>query len=126
MLLKEIDYLLDLERELLLRKTTRIVDLPKAGRQRVDAYALVWDWYDRIAAYRHGPGEALIKQNWQACIDQEGLCASDALVRLVYVYAEGAERLGLDVVQDSVALQVAQTRMAAWRDRKALRQSGTG
>ncbi|MCA8883373.1 MAG: hypothetical protein KDA50_06455 [Rhodobacteraceae bacterium] len=123
MLLTEIDFLMDLERELLLRKRTRIVDLPKTGRQPVEAYALVWDWYDRLLTYRHSAGEDQIKRNWQACMDEEGLNAADALVRLVYVYVEGAERLGLDLVGDDVRLEVAQKHMAAWRKRR--QESGT-
>lgn len=126
MLLKEMDFLFDLEREVLLRKKTRIVDLPRMDRCHVKAYALVWDWYDRLVSYRHGAGEDRIKRNWQACMDQEDLSASDALVRLVYVYAEGAERLGIDFAEGSVALKVAQKNNAAWRERKSLRQSSIG
>lgn len=117
MLLKESDFLMDLEQERLLRKQTRIVDLPKAGRQHVEAFALVWTWYDRLLSYKHSAGEDQIKQNWQACMDEENLTASDALVRLVYVYTEGAERLGLDIADDPVALRAARKRQTAWRAR---------
>lgn len=126
MLLKEIDFLMDLEREALLRQKTRIVYLPQSDRCHVTAYALVWDWYDKLVHYRHGAGEDRIKQNWQACMDEEGLSASDALVRLVYVYAERAERFGLDITDDNVALNVAQRHNAAWRGRKSQRQSSNG
>jgi len=57
---------------------------------------------------------------------EEGLSASDALGRLVYVYAKRAERLGLDLIGDDTQLRIARKRQAAWRDRKAKRQSSSG
>ncbi|MGJ8629396.1 MAG: hypothetical protein ACSHXB_20785 [Sulfitobacter sp.] len=126
MILKEIDYLLELEREILLRRHTRHSDLPSVGSQRVDAYAFIWGWYDRLVNNTRSVSEDQLKFDWQACMDEEKLDASDALVRLVYVYIEAAERLGLDFAQDNVALNVAQKQMAKWRDHKARRQVGKG
>lgn len=126
MSLKEIDFLLDLTNERLLRKLRRSIDLPQSGRQQIDAYALVWDWYDHLLSYRHGAGEDAIKANWEACMSEEGITASEALVRLVYVYAERAERVGLDLQDSDVTFAVAQKRQAAWRNRKVLRQSSNG
>lgn len=122
MLLKENDFLMDLEQERLLRKETRIIDLPKAGRQHVEAFALVWNWYDRVLSYRHSAGEDQITQNWQACMDEENLNASDALVRLVYVYAQGAERLGLGIADEPAAVRAARKHQAAWRARNQRHQ----
>ena len=95
MLLKEVDFLLDIETERFLRKESRTITLPRSGRQTVEAYRLVWQCYDRLLAYRHSAGEERIKQNWEACLAEEGLNASDALVRLTYVYLERMERVGV-------------------------------
>ncbi|MGJ8628271.1 MAG: hypothetical protein ACSHXB_15025 [Sulfitobacter sp.] len=124
--MKEIDYLLDAEREVLLRKQTRYIDLYDTNPVRVDAYALVWAWYDRLVNNTHSITEDQLKFDWQACMAEEKLEASDALARLVYVYIEGADRLGLDFTEDRIGLNVAQKQMAKWRDRKAQRQRDTG
>ena len=122
----ETDFLLDITIERLLRHHSRVIDLPQSGPQQIEAYALVWQWYDHLLNYKHGAGEDKIKQNWEACMAQEELSAPDALVRLVYVYAERAERLGLDLVGDNTPLKIARKHQAAWRDRKAKRQSSNG
>lgn len=123
MLLNEIDYLLDIETERLLRKESRAINLPQSGRHFVEAYALVWQCYDRLLAYRHSAGEERIKRNWEACMAEEGLNASDALVRLTYVYQERMERVGLDLTDGSVVLDMARKRRGAWLDRKSKRQA---
>ncbi|MEM6890784.1 MAG: hypothetical protein AAGA74_16200 [Pseudomonadota bacterium] len=123
MFLEETKFLLDIETERLLRKQSRTITFPNSGLQTVEAYAVVWQFYDRLLAYRHGAGEERIKQNWAACMAEEGLCASDALVRLVHVYLERIERVGLDITESSVVSKVAQRRRGAWVARKARRQT---
>ena len=123
MLLKEVDFLLDIETERFLRKESRTITLPRSGRQTVEAYRLVWQCYDRLLAYRHSAGEERIKQNWEACLAEEGLNASDALVRLTYVYLERMDRVGLDLTGGSDVRNVARKRRGAWSDRKAKRQA---
>lgn len=122
----ETDFLLDITTERLLRHHSRVIDLPQSGPQKIEAYALVRRWYDHLLSYKHGPEEEKIKQNWEACMDEEGLSASDAFVRLVYVYAERAERLGLDLIDDDTQVRIARKHQAAWRDRNAKRQSSSG
>lgn len=121
MLLKEFDFLLDLERDVLLRKTTRTIILPKSGRQDVAVFALVWNWYDRLISFEFGINEDKLKHFWQRCMDEEDLNASDALVRLVFENLEGYLRDGIDIIDHSVTLEIAQERTADWRNRKALR-----
>jgi hypothetical protein len=126
MTMTETDFLLDIVTERLLRHRSRLINLPKSGPQEIEAYALVWRWYDYLLTYKHGAGEEKINQNWEACMAEEGLSASDALVRLVYVYAERSERLGLDLIGDDTPIKIARQRHAAWRNRKAKRQSSNG
>lgn len=123
----ETDFLLDITAERLLRHQSRIIALPTSGPQQIEAYALVWQWYDHLLSYKHGAGEKKIKQNWEACMEEDGLSASDALTRLVYVYAQRAERLGLDLISDDdTQLRIARKHQAAWRDRNVKRQSSNG
>jgi len=121
--LKDIDYLLDLEREHLLQHETRWVDLPEAGRQRVEAFRLVWRWYDHLVAFDYGLSEDRLLHFWRRCIDEEALDPATALVRLVFELVQGSARDGINIADHNLALEVAQTRMAAWRARKAARPS---
>ncbi|SMX28200.1 hypothetical protein TRP8649_02315 [Pelagimonas phthalicica] len=121
MFLSELNFLMDLEREILLRKQVRQVELPGAGSHQVEAYALIWHWYDRLASFEFGVGEAKLRHYWQRCIDEENLSPSNALIRLVYVFTEGYQRDGIDIANHNLTLDLAQKHMAAWRERKARR-----
>lgn len=126
MVLKELNYLLDAERELLLRKSTRVIDFPTHGKKTVETFTLVWSWYDRLLTRKRSVGEAKLLRTWEACMDEEQLSAPDALVRLTYVYVEGADRIGLDLLDDGIKLRVAKDRMTRWQTRKDQRASGNG
>ncbi|WP_299628373.1 hypothetical protein [uncultured Tateyamaria sp.] len=119
MILQNIDYLMDREREVLLKTCIRYIELPISGRQRIEAYDLVWTWYDRLLAYPHGNDEDRLHHFWERCIVEEGCTPSDALVRLVYEILEGYDERGVDIIDDAIALNIAHERMAAWRARKA-------
>lgn len=118
MLLQNIDYLMEREREVLLRTRTRYIDLPVSGRKRIEAYDLVWTWYDRLVAYPYGNDQPRLHHFWERCINEECLSPSDALVRLVFEIIEGYDERDIDVVDDTLTLDIARERMANWRERK--------
>ncbi|MGH1354496.1 MAG: hypothetical protein ACRBBS_05400 [Thalassovita sp.] len=54
-------------------------------------------------------------------MEEENLTPANALIRLVYVFAEAYQRDGIDVVDYNLTRDLAQRHMAAWRERKAVR-----
>lgn len=119
-ILDDIDVLLDLEREAWLRKESRSVAFDGQIR-RVESFALIWVWYDRLCAFRFGLGEERIKHYWQACMAEERLDAPSALIRVIAHLMRGYARAGVDIVDINIARDIAQKRMARWRDRRARR-----
>lgn len=119
MLVQNVEYLLERSQELLLRPKSRVIDLPVSGRQTIEAYALVWDWYDHIVAYPYGNDQDRLYHFWERCIAEEGCSPSDALVRLVFELVEGYDADGVEIAEHNLALDVAKERLANWRSIRA-------
>ena len=119
MLVQNVEYLLERSQEVLLRPKSRVVDLPVSGRQSVEAYALVWDWYDLILAYPYGNDQDRLFHFWERCIAEEGLSPADALVRLVFEIVEGYDAGGVEIADHNLALDIAKERLANWRAGRA-------
>ncbi len=53
-----IEYLIEREREENFRTSTRTLTFPDGETRRIEAYRLVWAWFDRAIAFEFGPTEA--------------------------------------------------------------------
>lgn len=52
-----LSYLIEREKEEMFRTSTRTLDFPDGETRKIEAYRLVWSWFDRVIAYRFGPDE---------------------------------------------------------------------
>ncbi len=116
-------YLVDRENEELFRTAVRSLTFPEGETRRIEAYRLVWSWYDRLIAYEYGSTEDNILQATLDCSAEEGLELPDALGRVVNYMVELRESGGMDVTDDPLQLNLAQEAMSRFHSRKAARRS---
>ncbi len=118
-----LNYLVERENEEMFRTTVRSLTFPDGETCRIEAYRLVWSWYDRLIAYEFGPDEDRILTLARQCSAEEDLPLSDALGRVVNYLLESYESMGLDVTDDPLELNLAQQPISQFHNRKAARRS---
>lgn len=105
------------------RTTVRSLTFHDGETHRIQAYRLVWSWYDRLIAYEYGSTEENILQATLDCSAEEGLKLPDALGRVVNYMVELRESGGMDVTDDPLQLNLAQEAISRFHSRKAARRS---
>ncbi|WP_193169965.1 hypothetical protein [Nisaea nitritireducens] len=113
-----IEYLIEREREENFRTSTRMIKFPDGETRRVEAYRLVWTWFDRALAFEFGPKEAGILNTVLECATEEGLPIDQALGRVVDYYVRRWEARGLDLTDHNPQLTLARRRMQRFQERK--------
>lgn len=116
-------YLIDRENEEMFRTTIRSLTFPDGETHRIEAYRLVWSWYDRLIAYEYGSTEENILQATLDCSVEEKLELADALGRVVDYMVKIREAGGMDVTDDPLELNLAQKAVSRFHSRKAARRS---
>jgi hypothetical protein len=114
------EHLIEREREENFRTSTRSLEFPDGETRTIEAYRLIWTWYDRIIAHPIGPDEdeiltlALETQAWDGCIFDV------AIGRVVETILKDFENWpeGFDFTDDLLKSNLAKRHMAAFRERK--------
>ena len=115
-------YLIEREQEEQFRTTTRNLTFPDGETRRIEAYRLVWRWYDRALAYTYGPTEAEILNLTLECSKEENIPLGEALGKVLdYMIATG-ENQGLDYTDDSIEQLVAKRGADKFYNRKRSNQ----
>lgn len=112
------DYLIERENEEMFRTSTRALIFPNGEERRVEAYRLVWRWFDRSIAYEFGFDEHEILDLTAKCEVEENLPVGQALGRVLNYVIQSAEAEGLDYTDDNLALLLAQRGIQSFGDRK--------
>lgn len=118
----DLHYLIEKQREEELRTSSRSIKFADGAVKRIEAYRLVWDWYDRLLACPYTFDEEEIIAMIPRCAEHEGQSLSDALTRVVSVLVGRLDRDGIDVTDNTLQLDLAREQMARWDARKADRQ----
>ena len=119
-----LDRLLERDHEDSLRTTKRKLDFPDGTTREIDAYRVVWRWYDNLIAYEFAADAPEILDYVLRCMEHQGCDEAEALGLVVEYLVIGTEHRGGDVTDDNLALQLAQRQKDKWRDRKRGQPSG--
>lgn len=106
-----LEYLIKREREENFRTSTRTLTFPDGKTRRIEAYRLVWAWFDRAIAFEYGPTEDQILATTLKCAAEEGLPLDQALGCVLNYYVQNGEAAGLDYTDHNAKLLLAKTRM---------------
>ena len=118
----ELNYLIDREREEELRTDTRALMFANGESHRIEAYRLVWTWFDRLVECDYTFDKDEIIAMVPRCADHENLDYQDALTRVVSVLVARLDREGIDITDDTLGLDIAREQLAKWNARKPKRQ----
>lgn len=118
-----LDHVLERDREEALRTTTRVLDFPDGTTRKVEAYRVVWRWFDHLCAYEFAADAPEILGYAQKTMAQKNYDEGEALALVVDYLVTGTEERGGDVTDDNPALMLAKSQMDTWRQRK---DTGTG
>lgn len=114
-----LNVLMERDREEALRVSIRKLDFPDGTIRDLEAYRVVWRWYDNLIAYGFAAnaGEILKYVLWT--MEDRGCDEGEALGLVVEYLVIGTEQHGGDVTDDNVALQIAKSQMDKWNARKS-------
>ena len=112
------EYLIERQREEDFRTSMRNLAFPNGETHRVEAYRLVWTWFDRFTAYEFGLSEEEILGFTLKCRNEESLPLGQALGRVVEYFVRHWEEGGMDITDDPIALMTAKRALGRFYDRK--------
>lgn len=113
-----IEYLIEREREENFRTSTRTLTFPDGETRRIEAYRLVWAWFDRAIAFEFGPTEAQILATTLKCATEENLPIDQALGCVLNYYVRSGEAAGLDYTDHNVPIMLARQGVQRFHERK--------
>lgn len=119
-----IDYLIEREREENFRTSARTLTFPDGETRRIEAYRLVWTWFDRAIAYEFGPSEPDILATTLDCAKEENLPLEAALGRVLDYIVRQDEAAGMDYTDDNPELFLAKRAIRKFHARKAAGKGG--
>lgn len=102
-----LEYLIEREREENFRTSPRTLTFPDGETRRIEAYRLVWTWFDRAIAFEFGPTEDQILDTALKCAAEENLPLDQALGRVLNYYVQSGEAAGLDYTDHNLQLMLA-------------------
>ena len=114
----DLHYLIEQEREEELRTASRTIPFADGETHRIKTYRLVWRWYDRLCECPYTFDEDEIIAMVPRCSEHEGLDLPEALTRVVAVLVGRLDRLGIDITDDHISIDLARQRMTDWEVRK--------
>tara|TARA_B100002003_G_scaffold244784_1_gene271439 strand:- start:6343 stop:6699 length:357 start_codon:yes stop_codon:yes gene_type:complete len=112
------DLLFERDREDALRVSTRPLDFPDGICREVEAYRVVWRWYDNLLAYAFAADAPEILGYVLRTMEAQGCDEREALGRVVEYLVIGTEQRGGDLTDDNLPLQLARRQLEAWRTRR--------
>lgn len=110
--------LIERDQEEALRVSSRTLTFPDGVTREIDAYRVVWAWFDRCAAYEFAPDAEALLQSTLDCAAEEGCEIGAALARVIDHVVAKTEALGGDITDDNLARLVAQRGLAAFNGRR--------
>lgn len=113
-----LDYLMARDQEEVLRTTARRLRFPDGETRRVEAYRLIWSWFDRAIAYEFGPDQDELLGLTIKCAEEEALPLGRALGRVLNYVIERDEARGMDYTDDNVALLLAKRAVTTFHKSK--------
>jgi len=117
-----LDYLIDREHEEMLRVSSRTLTFPDGETRRIEAYRLVWAWFDRIVASSHVTDEAKLLEMTLAWANEKAVPLETAFGQLIECVVKTGETLGVDYTDDTIPLTIARDQIARFHSRKERRQ----
>ncbi len=115
------DYLIERQKEEDFRTSTRTLTFPNGESHRVEAYRLVWTWFDRFKAYEFGLSEEEILDHTLHCHEADDLPLGTALGRVVDYFVRDWEASGMDVTDDPLEMALARRGVQRFHERKRSR-----
>ncbi len=101
------DYLVEREQEENFRTSVRELKFPDGVTRKVEAFRLVWTWYDRTLAYEYAPDQDELLTYTLNTSRLNDMALGEALGWLLNDYAAWIEALGGDYTDDNLELLVA-------------------
>lgn len=99
--------LLERDREVALRATTRRLTFPDGKPRDVTAFRFVWRWVDRLAAYPFSPGQEVLLADVQRHAERTGSSLDDALGEVAQAWVAFIETQGGDVTDEDLEVVIA-------------------
>ena len=112
------DYLIQRENDEMFRTSVRRLTFPDGVVREVEAYRLVWTWFDRSIAYEFGLEEDEILDLTVKCAEQEELELGPALGRVLDYTVSEIEASGGDYTDDNIELLLAKRGLRNFYERK--------
>lgn len=121
------NYLMEREKDNLLRTATRTLKFPDGTRRKVTAYRLCWVWFDRILGPYFGHEEQELLGFVLKCMETEGVDEGEALRQVLeHVVWEDEVQMGVDYTDDPFLADVARAQIKNFEARKKRRSGGHG
>ena len=117
-----LEYLIEREREENFRTSPRTLTFPDGETRRIEAYRLVWTWFDRAVAFEYGPTEDQILATTLKCAAEENLPLDQALARVLNYYVQSGEAVGLDYTDHNIQRLLASQAQRTFHQRKRTMQ----
>ena len=112
-----LDYLEEREKEEWFRTSTRELEFPDGTTQRVEAYRLVWTWFDRSCAYEFGLDAPEILTTAPRAQAAENVDIGTAIGLALNYHVRNLEAQGADHTDDPIALTLAKRGVQAFHER---------
>jgi len=113
-----LNYLIDRENEEMLRASTRVLSFPDGETRTIQTFRLVWRWYDRLLQNSMTYNEPMVLQQALDWATNHDMPIDKALTDLVGYTIQGLECDGIDLVDDTIKLDIAKRAMERWSARK--------
>lgn len=110
-----IDYLIEREREENFRTSTRTLKFPDGVTRRIEAYRIIWAWFDRAVAFEFGPTKDEILKTAFQCSEEENLPLEQAISLILDYMVKRWENSGLDFTDHNLPLNLAQVAIEKFR-----------
>lgn len=115
-----LDYLLERDREEALRTSTRRLAFPDETVRDIEAYRVVWRWFDHLVSYEFSLDAPEILDRVLRTMQNRQCDEGEALGLVVEYLVFGTEACGGDVTDDTLPLDHAKSQMAKWQRRKSV------
>ncbi len=115
------EYLIAREKEEMLRVSSRALSFPDGQCRKIEAFRLVWTWFDRVVACSWAPDEDELLEMTLNWADEKSVPVEEALGHLLDYFVRTSEEMGMDITDDTLKLSVARQQMERFHERKQKR-----
>lgn len=99
------DYLVQREHDEMFRTSIRELEFPDGTRRKVEAFRLVWAWFDRSLNYEFGRDQMSLLTSTLDCAEEEKVDLGTALGKVLNRSVQNIENWGGDFTDDNIALE---------------------